>query len=103
VHKKSIETKAAIWRKLAENLSKPKRRRIAVNLSRINRYTKAGETIVVPGKVLGTGKLNHPLKIAALQFSEQAEQKIAQAEGSCMTITELLKKHPKGSGIKIIG
>ena len=100
--KKSFETKAAIWHRLTETLSKPKRRRIAVNLSRVSRHTKAGETVVVPGKVLGTGKLDHPIKIAALQFSKQAQQKIVQAEGICMTITELMKKNPKGSGIKII-
>ena len=103
LRKRSSETQAAIWRRLAEPLSKSRRGRITVNLSRVSRYTKAGETIVVPGKVLGTGKLDHPIKIAAFQFSNQAKQKIVQAKGTCMTITELMKKNPKGSGIKIIG
>lgn len=103
MRKRSSETQGAIWRRLAETLSKSRRRRITVNLSRVSRHTKAGETVVVTGKVLGTGKLDHPIKIAAFQFSKQAKQKIVQAEGTCMTITELMKKNPKGSGVKIIG
>jgi len=102
MREKSSETETAIWRRLTEFLSKSRRRRITVNLSRVSRYTKAGETVVVPGKVLGTGKLDHPIKIAAFQFSKQAKHKIVQAKGTCMTITELMKKNPKGSKIKII-
>jgi len=103
MRERSSKAQAAIWRRLAELLSKSRRRRITVNLSRISRHTKAGETVVVPGKVLGAGKLDHPIKIAAFQFSKQAKQKIILAKGTCMTITELMKKKPKGSGIKIIG
>jgi len=103
MRKGSSETQVAIWRRLAEPLNRPRRRRITVNLSRVSRHTTAGETVVVPGKVLGVGKLDHPIKIAAFQFSKQAKQKIIQVNGTCMTIAELMKKNPKGSGVKIIG
>lgn len=103
LRKKSRENKAAIWKDLAERLSKPKRRRIVVNVSRLNRYTESGDTVVVPGKVLGAGSINHPIKVAAFAFSEQARLKIVKAKGKCITIPELVESNPKGTDVKIIG
>ena len=102
LRKKSNETKTAIWQIIAEKIEST-HKRTSVNLSRISRYTRAGETVIVPGKVLGAGKLNHQVKVAALQFSKQAEKKIVEAKGKCMTINELVDKNPKGSNVKIIG
>ena len=103
LRKKSRENEAAIWRRIAEMLSKPKRRRIAVNVSRINRYSKENDEVVVPGKVLGAGVINHPVKVAAFAFSEKARSKIIKAKGKCLTIPELAEMNPKGSNVKIIG
>lgn len=101
--KKSRENQAAIWRDIANRISKPKRRRIAVNVSRINRYTKENDEIAVPGKVLGAGLIDHPVTVAALDFSDQARSKILKAEGKCLTIPELAEMNPKGANVKIIG
>ena len=49
------KTGQPIWGALAEELEKPKRIRVDVNLSSINRFTKEGEIAAVPGKVLATG------------------------------------------------
>jgi len=96
------ENNATIWRDIADRLSSSRRRRAAVNLSRLNRYTKEKETVVVPGKVLSAGELDHPLIVAAFTFSTQARSKISQAKGKCLTISELLKNNPKGSNIRIM-
>ncbi|MCS7123840.1 MAG: 50S ribosomal protein L18e [Candidatus Bathyarchaeota archaeon] len=101
--KQSREKKAKIWKAIAEKLAVSRRRRIAVNISRINRYTRKNETVVVPGKVLGAGELSHPVTVAAFAFSENAKQKIKMARGKYLTIAELVKKNPKGSNVKIIG
>jgi large subunit ribosomal protein L18e len=101
--KQSREAKVEIWADIAERLIKPKRRRIAVNLSRINRYTKKKETVAVPGKVLGSGEISHPVTVAAFAFSKMAEEKIKAARGKCLTFPEIFQKNPKGSNIKIIG
>ena len=103
LRKKARENEAAIWRRVAEMLSKPKRRRIAVNISRINRYTKEHDEVVVPGKVLGAGTISHPVRVAAFAFSDKARSKIIKAHGECLTISELVEINPKGSNIKIIG
>jgi len=103
LRKKSREGEARIWRAVADSLSRSRQRSIAVNVSRLNRYTKEGETVVVPGKVLGAGKMDHPINVAAFAFSEQGRQKILKAKGKCMSILKLTERNPKGTNVKIIG
>lgn len=93
---------APIWRDLSERLTKPTRGRPVINLSRLNRHTNKGETIVVPGKVLSTGELEHKLTIAALTFSEKARDKITKAGGKTLSIEEMIKKHPKGTDVRVM-
>lgn len=93
---------APIWLRVAELLDKPRRQRIVVNVSKINRYTKPGALVVIPGKVLGAGKIDHPVTVAALSFSASARQKIEEAKGRCISIKELVELNPKGSNVQII-
>lgn len=92
-----------IWRDVAERLNAPRRRRVEVNLSRIQRYTESGDVVVVPGKVLGSGVLNHPVVVGALSFSQGAYEKIRGVGGECLLILELVERFPRGSGVKILG
>jgi len=103
LRKKARESEARIWRAVADHLSRSRRKRLAVNVSKLNRHTETGETVVVPGKVLGAGKMDHSLNVAAFAFSQQARSKILRTKGKCMSILELMEKNPKGSGVKIIG
>jgi len=103
LRKQSRENKVEIWRDIAERLTKPKRTRIAVNLSRLNRYTQKSETVAVPGKVLATGEITHPITIAAFAFSGKAREKIKAVRGRCVSFSDLIKKNPRGSNVKIIG
>ncbi len=73
-----------------------------MNVSRINRHTKEGDTVVIPGKVLGAGRINHPVHVAAFAFSERAQSKILKAKGKCLSIPELMEKVPRGAGVKIL-
>ena len=103
LRKESNTQKADIWKRIADDLEKPTRQRREVNLSKISRFTKPQETIIVPGKVLGSGMLNHGVTIAAFAFSQASKQKIEQAKGKTLTITELLKQNPKGKDVRILG
>jgi len=98
----SRQNEVNVWRDVAVKLEAPARNYAEVNLSKINRYAGDGETIVVPGKVLGSGMLETSVKIAALTFSESAATKILEANGQCLTIEELVKDNPKGSRIRIL-
>ena len=101
--KRSNEQSVNLWKRIASDLEKPTRQRRVVNLSRINRYTKENEIIVVPGKVLGSGMLNHKLTISAYQFSDQAKDKIEKAGAKIITLLELSKEKPDGKNLRIIG
>jgi len=101
--KKWLETKAPIWKDLAERLEKPTRKRIEVNVGRINRYAREGETIVVPGVVLGGGELEKKVTVFAWRFSSKAKEKIEKAGGKAGSIGELIEINPKGSNVRIMG
>lgn len=103
LRKESSTRKAALWRRIADDLEKATRSRRIVNVSRLARYTKPNEVIVVPGKVLGSGELNHSITVAALSFSKAAKEQITAAKGKAITIDELLKQTTKPADIKIIG
>ena len=101
--KHSYSQEAGIWKRVASDLEKSTRGRRVVNLSRINRFTKENETVIVPGKVLGSGIIEHSVIIAALSFSDTARVQIESAKGKCITISELTKQNPKGKDVKILG
>ncbi len=95
---------APIWRAIAEHLEKPTRvrKKWVVNIGKINRLTKPGDTVVVPGKVLGAGTIDHPVVVAALKFSKSAVEKIKAAGGEAIHIAELIRRNPTGSNVKIL-
>ena len=101
--KKAIETDTKLFKRIALDLEKPTRNHRAVNLSRINHFTKENEFIVVPGKVLGSGDLEHPLTIAAYKFSSSALDKINESKSKAITINDLMKDPIKGKRVRIIG
>jgi len=103
LRKNSVDQKVNIWDRVAEDLSRSTRQRRIVNLTSINMNTKANEIIVVPGKVLGNGELDHKITIAAFQFSGSAIEKINKSGSKIVSINELAKESPKGKKIRIIG
>ena len=103
LRKTSSKNNVSIWRRVAEILSKSSRQRPRVNVGKLNRVTKTGQTIIVPGKVVGSGNLNHKLTISAWAFSHTASEKVKQAGGKCLTLEQLIKRNPKGSNILLIG
>lgn len=103
LQKQATSEKVKLWNRVAEDLKKPSKKRRVVNLSRINRFTKDNETIIVPGKVLAAGELQHKVNVAAFAFSAQAVEKIEQAKGKAYTIQEFMKLNPKAKETRIIG
>jgi len=99
----SSEKNIPLWKRIASDLEKPARQRRIVNLSRINRYTKDNETIVIPGKVLGSGELSRKITIAAQSFSAGAIEKITKAKSKAIKIEDLMKEPVQGKKIRIMG
>jgi large subunit ribosomal protein L18e len=98
---KAVESR--FWKRINQDLSKPSRQRRTVNLYKINRYAKDGETVIIPGKVLSLGELDKKVNVVALSFSAEARQKIIDAKGETLSINELLQKNPKGDKVRILG
>ena len=97
------ENGAPIWRDIALRLEKPRGNWAEANLSKLERYAKDGETVIVPGKVLAAGSVSKKLTVAAYDFSEAAASRIKDAGGKTMTIRELMKENPEGSKVRIMG
>jgi len=98
---KTYEKDAPIWRDVAKRLLRSSSR-AEVNISRIARYTKKDDIVLVPGKVLGSGSIAHPVTVGALGFSNQAKEKLISAGGKYIGIKELMSNVPKGTGVKIM-
>ncbi len=102
LRKTSKEQEAPIWLDVADYLAKTRSQRVVINLSNLNRNTAKADTVVVPGKILASGALDHAVTVAAFEASKQAVAKIKAAKAKYISIQELLEKNPKGSNVKII-
>ncbi len=93
--------KVNLWKRIASELNKPTRGYTQVNISKIQKHTRDGETALIPGKVLSLGKMDKKLTVAAFKFSESALEKI-NANGKAISIEELLKNNPDGKKVRIL-
>jgi large subunit ribosomal protein L18e len=99
---KSNTEEVAIWKDVAKRIQRATRRRAEVNLSQINRISNADETVLIPGKVLSDGVLDHKVDVVALNFSKTAQEKIEKSGGECISISNILEKNLKGTNIRIL-
>jgi large subunit ribosomal protein L18e len=90
-----------VWGDVAERLAKPRRTHAEVNLGRIERYAREDETVVVPGKVLGSGALRKDVTVAAVDFSGSAETKLRQV-GETTRLEQALEDNPDGTDVRVI-
>ncbi len=93
---------AAVWQRVADELQRSNRSQRTVNLSRIERHTEDGDTVVVPGKVLGSGRLTKDVTVAAFNFSASAREAVHGA-GTATHIEDLVEDRPDGSGVEVLG
>jgi large subunit ribosomal protein L18e len=84
--------------KVTKLVNLPKRARVSVTVYKLDKNSKEGETILVPGKILHSGKLSHKIKIAAVSYSERAKKEISTSGSSMISIDEALK----AKGVRII-
>lgn len=101
--KAAIDSETPLWKRVAEDLEMPARRRRIVNLYKISKYVNDNEIVLVPGKVLATGDLSKKMSVAAWSFSGTAREKIQKAKGEALSIGELLKRNPNVQNIRIMG
>ncbi len=90
------------WIEVAITLSGPRRNFVDLNLGEIDRQTKEGETVIVPGKVLSQGEITKKIKLIALNFSEKAKEKLEKGKISSSSIIEEIKKNPEGKNVRFL-
>ena len=103
LEKVSKKTKQKIWSDVSERVLAPRKNRASVNVADISRNTEDGSKIIVPGKVLGAGSIDHKVTVAALSFSHGAKAKIIASGGTCLQIDEFAKTTPKVKDVLVIG
>lgn len=78
--------------------SSPKRKRVVINLTKLEKHAKASENIIVPGKILGAGVLDKSFNVCAVEYSGSAMKKLKACGCNIIPISEMLKK----DGVRII-
>ena len=94
---------APIWAKIAKNALKPNSNKKSINLKKIDSLTTDGNAVIISGKILGTGKLSHKIMISSFSISNSAAKKIKESGGQVLNFSDMIKKFPTGTGVKIIG
>lgn len=94
---------APIWGTVAERLARPRKQVNPINVGQLNRVAEASDTVVIPGKLLAEGRIAKPLTVAAFNYSAEARLKIHAAGGTATSIHELIKAHPTGKGVRLLG
>ncbi|MBR9701482.1 50S ribosomal protein L18e [Candidatus Pacearchaeota archaeon] len=90
------------WFNVAEILSGPRRKKIDLNLENIDKGSKEGETIVVPGKVLSQGEITKKINVVAVSFSEKAKDKLLKSKCKVSSMLDEIKKNPDGKRVKVL-
>jgi len=101
--KASVKNDAPIWAKLAEYALKPSIARRDINLNRIGQLTKENDTVVFPGKVLGTGNVSHKITLCSFSISNSAANKILENGGKLINYSDLIEQNPTGKGVVLLG
>ena len=89
-----------LCQELAKYLSRPRRKAFSVNIEKINKLTEADNVVVVPGKVLSKGDLDHKITLAAYKFSDESKKKLDK-KADLLSISELIEKVSAFKGINI--
>jgi large subunit ribosomal protein L18e len=90
------------WHTLSKKLSGPTRQQAALNLDQIDAKSEAGDTILVPGKILSQGTLTKKLALVALSISSAAAEKLKESKSTFHTIKEEIEKNNKADGVKVL-
>ncbi len=93
---------APIWAAVAERLERPRHQLVPMNVGQLERLANAGETVAVAGKLLADGRLAKQLTVGAFAFSTEARGKVRAAGGTAVSLAELLKARPDGSGVRLL-
>ena len=97
------KTKKPLYNRILKELKKSTRQKRDINISKINRYSIEGSNVLVLGKVLGSGDINHKVNVIAFSFSESAIVKLNKNGCKVITLDEFLKDAKIPNKVIILG
>jgi large subunit ribosomal protein L18e len=97
------ESKQSIWQVVSRKVGGPRQNRSLVNVGEISRSTKDGSKVLVAGKVLGAGEIDHKVIVGAYSFSEGARSKISKSGGKCSSLQDFMSEHKSVKNVVILG
>ena len=97
-----LTSKSSSWDKITKVLAGPTRQYPSFNLNQIDAKVSAGDTLIIPGKVLSQGDLTKKIKICALSISKTAREKLKISKSEFTPLIEEVKKNQKAEGVKIL-
>jgi ribosomal protein L18E len=95
--KKGKKENKKIYLAIAKNLLKTRKNQGKINLWKLSKLAEKnkGKTLVVCGKVLGTGNASPNINAYAFEVSEKAEKKLIQAKAKINSIKKILEEKNK--------
>jgi large subunit ribosomal protein L18e len=93
---------APIWASVADRLERPRHQLAPLNVGHLERLAETDETIAVPGKLLADGPLSKRLTVGAFAYSTEARAKIHAVGGSALTLHDLVRARPDGTGVRLL-
>lgn len=86
----------------AKHLAMPVKKWAELNLDQIDRATKEGDSVFIPGKVLSSGDINKKIKIVAWKASSSALEKMKAAKVDFVSVSEEIKKNPELKNLRLL-
>lgn len=103
LEKHSRVNKQRLWRVVSKKIEGTRQNRSLVNIGEISRNTKDGSMVIVAGKVVGGGNLDHKVVVAAYSFSESAKTKISRSGGRFSSLADFIAENKSAKDVIILG
>jgi len=101
--KHAKETGKGLWKDASEAVLASRKNRPIVSIDVISKNSEEGAKVVVPGKVLASGSIDHKVTVAALSFSERARKKIIDSGGQCMNLSDFMESSKDVKWVLFLG
>lgn len=97
------KSKQKIWKAASDEVLASRKNRPQVNVGEISKNSKEGSKVLVAGKVLGLGDIDHKVTVGAYSFSRSAKKKIESSGGVCLGIQEFIDSSAKVKDVLMLG
>ncbi len=81
---------AQLYKRLHSMLNVPSRKRRAVSIFRLNSLTNDGDIVIIPRKLVSSGKLDHKVTVTALEYSAGALKALKESGSKALPLKDMM-------------